>query len=121
MKNKYLAILLFSILMTGCSTISPGGYYWGNYSYTYHDLLKAPSKETRAAHEASLRDIIQKSKEKNLRTPPGVAAELAHLLTLRQSSEEAMIYFEMERTLYPESQVFLEKLLSNKKSGSEAP
>jgi len=122
MGNKYSVVLMLGILITGCSSVSTGGYYWGKYSYTYHALLKAPSDETRAAHEASLRNIIEESREKELRTPPGIAAELGYLLTLRQASEEeVMAYFEMEKTLYPESQVFLERLLSNKKSGSKTP
>ena len=114
MNTKHIAVIVFCLMFAGCSSVSSGGYYWGKYSYTYHDLLKEPSSNTRAAHEETLRDIIEKSKEKDLRVPPGVHAELAYLLLLRDANEEALAHFEIERKLYPESQRFLERLLSTK-------
>ena len=110
---------LFCIFFTGCASLSAGGYYWGKYSYTYHDLLKEPSDDTRAAHEETLRDIIENSNERDIRVPPSIHAELAYLLTFKNADEEAMTHFEIERTLYPESQTFLERLLSDQKPKEE--
>ncbi len=112
MMSKIQITLMCCIFFTGCATVSSGGYYWGKYSYTYHDLLKAPSTEAREAHEATLRDIIEISEEKDIRVPPSIHAELAYLLTMKNENEEAQIHYEFERTLYPESQTFLERLLS---------
>jgi hypothetical protein len=119
MNIKIITVTLFMALGVACSSISPGGYYWGTYSYTYHDLLKEPSSKSRDAHELSLRDIISKSGEKNLRVPPGIHAELGNLLANKNMDTEALAQYEAEQTLYPESRVFLEKLLSGKKSGEE--
>mgnify|MGYP003684247583 CR=1 FL=1 len=118
MNIKALVIFL-CIGLAGCSTVSPGGYYWGKYSYTYHDLLKAPGEATIAAHEATLQDIITKSKEKNLRTPPGIHAELGNLLSNAGRNDEAVAQFQAERDLYPESAVFLQRLLVKQKPGVE--
>jgi hypothetical protein len=112
--KKIIAILALAVLITsGCSNISHGGYYWGNYSYSYHELIKNPSEEARVNHENSLRDIIQKSEEKVIRVPPGIHAELGNLLFKSDRIEEAMAHFEVEMTTYPESRVFLERLLQN--------
>ena len=111
--------ILLCILLASCSNISTGGYYWGKYSYTYHDLLKNPSDLTRSAHEKTLRDIIKKSNEKNLRTPPGIHAELGHLLSRTGKTNEAWSHYQAEQTLYPESKLFLQRLLSAKKNGDE--
>lgn len=118
MKIKVLAVIL-CIGLVGCTTVSPGGYYWGKYSYTYHDLLKNPGETTRAAHEATLMDIITKSKEKDLRTPPGIHAELGNLLSDADKNDEAVAQYQAERDLYPESAIFLQRLLVKPKTGAE--
>jgi len=111
--------IVLCLLLAGCSNISPGGYYWGKYSYTYHDLLKNPSDSTRAAHEKTLRDIIEKSEAKNLRTPPGIHAELGHLLTKAGKANEAQSQYQAEKRLYPESEIFLQRLLSEQRDGDK--
>ena len=112
-------MIVLCIFLAGCSNVSPGGYYWGKYSYTYHDLLKNPSDSTRSAHEKTLRDIIKKSNEKNLRTPPGIHAELGHLLTQTGKDGQAQSHYQAEQRLYPESGIFLRRLLSEQKDGDE--
>lgn len=119
MNIKVITVALCMVFGAACSGISPGGYYWGSYSYTYHDLLKEPSAKAADAHESSLREIIAKSAEKNLRVPPGIHAELGNLLSKKNMNEEAIAEYEAERALYPESSIFLERLLSGQKKGSE--
>lgn len=118
MNIKVLAVVL-CIGLVGCTTVSPGGYYWGKYSYTYHDLLKNPGEITRAAHVETLQDIITKSQEKSLRTPPGIHAELGNLLSNANRDDEAAAQYQAERDLYPESAVFLQRLLVKPKTGAE--
>ena len=120
MNTKIIAVALIMAFGVACSGVSPGGYYWGSYSYTYHSMLKEPSSETADAHESSLRDIIAKSAEKNLRVPPGIHAELGNLLAKKDMPQEAIAEYEAEQALYPESGIFLQKLLSGQKAGSKA-
>ena len=108
---KKITITILIGLISACSTVSPGGYYWGKYEYTSHSLIKNPSVETKAAHEATLRDIISESKSRSLRVPPGIHGELGHLLAKENRNSEALSQYEAELKLYPESKVFLEKLL----------
>ena len=72
----------------------------------------------RINHENSLREIIEKSDEKGIRVPPGIHAELGNLLSESNRTDEAIAHFEVEMSIYPESKVFLERLLQNIKTGS---
>ena len=110
-KNLWLVVGL-CFLFVGCAGVSQGGDYWGKYSYTYHDMLKNPGEKSKAAHEATLRDIIEKSAEKEIRVPPGIHAELAHLLSKKGEDSDALAQFEEELKHYPESKIFLERLIS---------
>jgi hypothetical protein len=119
MNKKIFAILILTLAVASCSSVSPGGYYWGKYSYTYHDLVKNPSDDSRAKHQATLRNIISESNELNLRVPPGIHAELGNLLAFDQQDEAAIAEFNKEMKLYPESKVFIERLLSGVTQGGK--
>jgi len=119
MSKKLLVLLFLTGIITACSTVSPGGYYWGKYMYTYHDLVKDPSTESRAKHQETLRDIISESQELNLRVPPGIHAELGNLLALNQEVDAAITEFNNEMELYPESRVFIERLMSGVSQGGQ--
>ena len=106
-------ISVLAILGSGCANISEAGYYWGNYSYTYLETIRDPSTESNEKHTESLRQIIAESEERKLKPPPGVNAELAFwLLKLNPKSTEAQGLFEREIEIYPESRVFIERLLA---------
>ena len=105
-------ILVLAILGSGCANITEAGYYWGDYSYTYLKTIRDPSTESNEQHTESLRKIIAVSEERKLKAPPGVNAELAFwLLKLNPNSTEAQSLFEREIDIYPESRVFIERLL----------
>lgn len=104
--------LIFAVIfLTGCVTTSDAGYYWGSYSKTYYALLKSPNEETLRAHHATLEDIIEKSRQRDLQIPPGVQAELGYLLAKQENNKQAMALYQKELKLYPESSVFLKRLL----------
>lgn len=107
-----LFILFFLAGVAGCVTtkISESGYYWGEYSQTYYAYLENPSKETESEHLASLLDIINISKEKGLKYPPGIYAEIGYFKQKKGKTKEANAYFTQELQYYPEAQPFIEKL-----------
>ena len=119
MIKRLVILLCITGLITSCSNVSPGGYYWGNYSYTYHQLIKEPTSENRAKHQATLQDIIAESEKLNLRVPPGIHAELGNLLELDDQTESAIAQFSEEVRLYPESEVFIGRLLSRTSTGDK--
>ena len=112
-------LLAGTILVTGCTTITEAGYYWGDYAATLYKYTEQPSEETLAAHVEELNHIVEVSKEKGLRVPPGIYAELGYISAKKGESDTAKAYYEIEMQNYPESQPFLERLVSmNKKDES---
>ena len=99
------------VLASGCTTTSQGGYYWGSYSNSYYEWLKAPSPETLAERKASLEDIITVSKEKGIRIPPGIQAELGKIYGEQKNPEMAVSMLRAEMETYPESVPFLQRVL----------
>ena len=104
-----LLFCLGLLLVSGCGT--PPMYYYGNYSKTLYHAKKDGTPDSRAKHLASLRDVIETSKEKNLRVPPGIYCEYGYWLALENNSEVES-YFALEVQTYPESARFVELLRS---------
>ena len=107
------ALAITSILvLSGCATVTEAGYYWGKYSTTLYNYTKNPSDETLGAHVEELEKIIAESLERELRVPPGVYAELGYIRAKQGNNDVAMAHYESEMALYPESRLFLERLVA---------
>ena len=113
MKNSILSLLIIILILTsvGCAT-SNTNYYWGNYSSTLYNLKKNPGDDALNKHIKELKRIISKSKDKNLRVPPGIHAELGYRLAETNEMEEARIELANESVIYPESKTFIERVYS---------
>ena len=111
MKIALSALVATLILLSGCAaTVTEAGYYWGKYANTLYDYTKDPTDKNLDQHVAELEDIVEKSKELELKVPPGVHAELGYIDARRGNGELAMGHYELEMSLYPESRLFLERL-----------
>ncbi len=116
MKNCFLPIIISSLLIfaVGC-----GGarhkpmYYWGGYSASLYDYKKEPSEDTRQKHIASLLNLFEKSKEMELRVPPGIYSEYGSMMLEDGKKEIAVEYFLKEKSTYPESSVMMDRILQN--------
>lgn len=120
MKNVHvlLGITLLVLLLTGCQ--KQGIFYWGDYSQTYYDEMKNPCEATGAAHLKTLETIIEQSKVKNLAVPPGVHAEYGFIMLKAGKSDVAISSFEQEKALYPESRVFMDRLIATASTHEDA-
>ncbi len=112
-KYKILIAAIVLATLSGCSSISKGGYYWGDYSTSYYDYLKNPTEEQLISRIESLEEIIVKSGELDLRTPPAVHAELGQAYMKQGLVEKAKEHFRSEVSLYPESELFVRRLVSD--------
>jgi hypothetical protein len=100
-----LGLLIFS----GCA--APPLYYYGNYSRTLYHAKKDGTPESLKKHMATLLEVIEKSKDKSLRVPPGIYCEYGYWLA-QEASSDADRYFALEVQTYPESARFVELLRS---------
>ncbi len=114
MKKLRLLLVLFALaIFAGCASQGKPMYYWGDYSHTLYELKKHPSDESLAKHIVCLDDIIKNSKEIGVRVPPGVYAEYGYRMLDMGKKNEAISYFRLEEQTYPESTVFMERLIES--------
>ena len=106
-----LMTVLSLICLNGCATkISNSNLYWGDYSRTLYELKKNPSRETVNKHKGELRRIIDRSLELGLIPPPGLQAELGHMLFNEGEKGAALKLIRREVRDYPESKVLMKRI-----------
>ena len=104
-------LLCFACLFfTSCTTSAL--FYWGNYSQTSYNMKKNPDEKHREAHKKELLAIMEKSEKKKLKVPPGIYCEYGYLMHQDGNNDDALKYFELEETAYPESKTFTQRLRS---------
>jgi hypothetical protein len=122
MKKKFLFIsIIVFFFLSGCAPVAHHPqYYWGNYSHALYKNKKDHTPESYQAYKNALADIVEKSKTSGLLVPPGIYAEYGFVLAQEGKSEEAQVYFNLEKEKYPESKIFVDRLISTlgKKGGS---
>ena len=113
MKSNITKIILGAVAMMFCFGCAGGNrmYYWGDYSNSLYNEKKNPGAESIAKHKAVLEKIIEESNSRNLRIPPGVCCELGYMYAAQNNTKKAIGLFKMEEQTYPESTIFMDKLI----------
>lgn len=95
-------------LLGGCATAPPPKYDWGNYEQSMYGYYKNPS-----APDALMLDIestIKKAEAGKRSVGPGMYAEYGYLLMARGRHQEALAWFEKEKSRWPESAVLMDRM-----------
>ena len=108
---KYFLISMLVVIFTYNCATSPSGYYWGNYSGVLYNYKKNPNDESLDTLINELRKIIEINDSNNMRTPPGIHAELGYRLAQKNEKGSALNEFQNEMSDYPESKTFIERVL----------
>ncbi len=108
--KKLLLFLLIGFLISGCAKQQL--YNWERYPFSLYKYKKDPTDENLQKHKEMLVAIMENSKEKDLRVPPGVYCEYGFILLKKGKKDEALKYFDLEEKTYPESAVFMQNLKS---------
>ncbi len=117
MKNtNYLFLaLLGTTIMTGCAS-KAGLYQWGSYEEQvyamYSDTGKVPIEE----QVINLEKDYQVARSTNQPVPPGYHAHLGYLYFQLGKTDQALQSFVTEKTLFPESTVYMNRLIKRIKS-----
>lgn len=106
---KIGCIVLLAVFLSGCAT-PQRMYYWGDYSNTLYQSKKHSSDQSSLGHQQALENIIAESGKNNLRIPPGVYAELGYIYFRQNKKDLAIQNFKMEKQLYPESTLLMDRL-----------
>ena len=103
-------------LLAGCQAPVRPLYYWGHYeALTYQSYEKA-DKATADIQVQLLEEDVQKAAAVNLPVNPGLHAQLGFMYAQLGKADLARREFELEKTLFPESAVFMDRLLNPAKT-----
>jgi len=103
-------LMLLILFLPGCSTRKPL-YQWGEYEDLVYDMYVKPGEADPATQVAKLTEDIQKMHDAGYQAPPGIHAHLGYMQYLQGNAGVAITEFEIEKTLYPESSVFIDGLI----------
>lgn len=109
-----ITILLLAMFAASCAP--PSLYYWGDYPNTLYKYRKDADESSLTKHVQELEVIIKTSKRKGIRVAPGLHAELGYYYLLMNNFDGASSMFEIEKEVYPESSVLMEKMIEKIKS-----
>jgi len=119
--KKILCTGLMAIGLVGCAAGPQPLYSWGSYTQQTYLMYNAPEKATPSAQIIKLEAEIEKAKAKNLAVPPGLYAHLGLLFLESNNAEKAVEYFQLERQVYPESTVLMDRLLQKMNANQGSP
>ncbi|MFW1851171.1 DUF4810 domain-containing protein [Acinetobacter guillouiae] len=112
MKRVLLFLSFFTMLtLVGCASGPQSLYSWGGYPQQTYLMLAVPEKTSPQQQILALEKDVEKAKAKNAAVPPGLYAHLGLLNLNIQNGPRAIEYFELERQIYPESTVLMDRLL----------
>jgi hypothetical protein len=113
MKNLFkLAALFAGLLLTACSTGTHGLYQWGNYEDQVYAMYNSAEKTSPQEQLAKLEADGEKARAGNRTPPPGYYAHLGYLYFETGNPERALASFQNEKTLFPESRSYMDRLIA---------
>lgn len=109
---KYVIVFTVLLFASGCTKAL---YRWGSYDASLYRMYGTPD-EFNLDHEIEiLSREVDAAVEQNYAIPPGKVAHLGYLYYQRGDSALARSSFETEKRLYPESAVFMNRLIGKLK------
>lgn len=112
-KTSFILYGLLLMLLGSCATTNPPLYTWNNYSVSTYNYVKSKTDADRNALIKTYEKIINKQVGTRKCVPPGVYADYGFLLIQTGQNEKGKEMLTKEIALYPESKVFIERLLNN--------
>ena len=101
------------VLLLGCST--PTLYSWGHYEERIYASHLAPGAVSPEKQVEELEHDYQTARAENKRMPPGFHADLGYRYFQLGKLDQARRELETEKTEFPESAAFVDRLLASLK------
>ncbi|MGB7768111.1 MAG: DUF4810 domain-containing protein [Verrucomicrobiia bacterium] len=106
-----LVWLVAPMLLVGCR--SPDIYYWGHYENLTYVMYAKPDKVPPEKQAEVMEADLQRAIAANKPVPPGFHAHLGYVYFQLGKLDLAQREFESEKKQFPESTVFMDRLLTN--------
>ncbi len=107
-------VLLASSALSGCVHAPPNLYQWGSYEDQVYALY-ADSEVPVGSQLQYLESDYQRIRASNGAVPPGFHAHLGYLYFQLGKTDQAWQSFAAEKSLFPESAVFMDRLMARLK------
>ncbi len=105
------------LAFAGCQTQRPL-YYWGNYETINYLAYSKPEKASLETQREKLEEDLEKTKGYHLAAHPGLHAQLGYVYQQLGRTDEAIREFATEKTQFPESTVFMDRMIEKAKGGT---
>lgn len=109
MKKSFLLAVL-AVALTSCSS-TKNLYSWYNYEDATYQYNKKPTEELQAKVIEQYQKLSENQKGIRGVVPPGLYSEYGYLLYKVGKKEEGLKYLKQEVELYPESDVYISKII----------
>ncbi|MDR0614166.1 MAG: DUF4810 domain-containing protein [Dysgonamonadaceae bacterium] len=110
MKGKCLFFgMAVALCLTSCAPKML--YSWGNYDDTSYKYLKNSDEKSTGQLIKTYLQIIEKQEGTRKAVPPGIYADYGFILLQANKTVEGKAMLEKEIALYPESKIFIDRIL----------
>ncbi len=110
-----LLILLALSLLSGCAHKPQSMYQWGSYEEQIYAMYNDPGKVPIEEQLQNLEKDYERIRASNATPPPGFNAHLGYLYFQTGKTEQALKSFENEKSLFPESTIYMDRLIARLK------
>ena len=115
MTRSMLTTSCLGLFLLGVAGCQQSLYDWGSYESSLLRMY-SPGDRYEPQHEiARLTEEIEKTKRKNELVPPGKRLHLGYLFYMTGDTDSTRRWFEEEKAAFPESETFVDGLLSRMK------
>ena len=112
--KKILILLIPVILLASCTSTKPL-YSWSKYDISSYNYLKNNDEKSTQELIKNYEAIIAKQKGSRQVAPPGIYADYGFILLQLGKNEEGNAMLEKEIALYPESKIFIDRIIKMQK------
>lgn len=112
-----LLTALTLLALSGCASRNKTTalYGWGNYQDQVYQYFKADGSKSAEEQILALQEFAEKGNAKGAKLPPGYHAHLGLLYASTGKDDQAIEQLQTEKMLFPESAVYMDRLLSKYK------
>jgi hypothetical protein len=110
--SGFIITLSAAFLLSACSSGPKPLYNYEDYSDTYYGAKKNMTEESSLELQKSIENAIENASESSSgRVAPGMYANLGYIYLKSGKSKEAIASFEKEKSIYPESAHFMDRMI----------
>ncbi|HTD13237.1 MAG TPA: DUF4810 domain-containing protein [Steroidobacteraceae bacterium] len=110
-----VGVLASLLVLAGCAAAPRTLYTWGSYEELIYASYATPGKVAPQEQVEILEKDYQQARAANKRMPPGWHAHLGYLYYQLGKTDQARQELLTEKAEFPESGVFMDRLLTNLK------